>query len=166
MTFGNVKAANAIYIGPTQFRSGVQPLLTLRTSQGYTPLFVDVQSIYDVYGDGAVSAPAIRDFLRAETDWQNADRTISVVLVGDGTYDPYNHEGQVVSGRIFAIPPYMADVDPLSTRLPASSASPSQRRRSGHRRRPVGGGPEEQLRRRHLALAVSPCAPKPNSPRW
>ena len=112
VTFGNVKAANAIYIGPTQFRSGVQPLLTLRTSQGYTPLFVDVQSIYDVYGDGYISAPAIRDFLRAETDWQNANRTISVVLVGDGTYDPYNYEAKVVSGRIFAIPPYMADVDP------------------------------------------------------
>ncbi len=112
VSFGNVKAADAIYIGPAQFRTGIQPLLTLRTNQGYTPLFVDVQSIYDVYGDGYVSASAIRDFLRAETDWQNTNRTISVVLVGDGTYDPYNYESKVVSGRIFAIPPYMANVDP------------------------------------------------------
>ncbi len=112
VNFGNVKAANAIYIGPAQFRTGMQPLLTLRATQGYTPLFVDVQSIYDVYGYGYTSAPAIRDFLRAQTDWQNANRTISVVLVGDGTYDPYNYESKVVSGRIFAIPPYMADVDP------------------------------------------------------
>lgn len=112
VSFGNVKAADAIYIGPAQFSNGVQPLLTLRTNQGYTPLFVDVQSIYDVYGDGYISASAIRDFLRAETDWQNTNRTISAVLVGDGTYDPYNYESKVVSGRIFAIPPYMANVDP------------------------------------------------------
>ena len=112
VSFGNVKAANAIYIGPAQFRAGLQPLISLRSTQGYTPLFVDVQAIYDLYGDGYASAQAIRDFLRAQSDWQNPARTISVVLASDGTYDPYNYEAKVVSGRTFAIPPYMADVDP------------------------------------------------------
>ena len=111
VNFGDVKAADAIYIGPIQFRTGLQPLLTLRSNQGHTPLFVDVQNIYDAYSHGYISAPAIRNFLRDQTDWQNTDRTISVVLVGDGTYDPYNYEAKVVSGRTFAIPPYMADVD-------------------------------------------------------
>jgi len=116
--FGNVRASDAIYIGPSQFRNGLQALLTLRSNQGYTPLFVDVQSIYDVYSDGYISAPAIRNFLRAQTDWQNANRTISVVLVSDGTYDPYNYEAKLISGRTFAIPPYMANVDPYINEAP------------------------------------------------
>ncbi|HAJ34487.1 MAG TPA: hypothetical protein DCL15_02170, partial [Chloroflexi bacterium] len=111
-TFGNVLAADAIYIGPAQFREELQPLLDLRTSQGYTPLFVDVQAIFDVYGDGYISAPAIRNFLRDRSDWQNPNRTISVVLVGDGTLDPFNYKNTGFGSDVsHPIPPYMADVD-------------------------------------------------------
>ncbi|HHY57352.1 MAG TPA: hypothetical protein GYA08_18155 [Chloroflexi bacterium] len=111
-SFGNVLAADAIYIGPAQFREEVQPLLDLRTRQGYTPLFVDVQAIFDVYGYGYVSAPAIRNFLRHRSDWQNPNRIISVVLVGDGTYDPFNYKNTGFGASVsHPIPPYMADVD-------------------------------------------------------
>lgn len=110
--FGNALAADALYIGPAQFKEELQPLLTLRSSQGYTPLFVDVQAIFDVYGDGYTSAPAIRNFLRDRSDWQNAARTISVVLVGDGTYDPFNYKNTGFgSGVSHPMPPYMLDVD-------------------------------------------------------
>lgn len=110
--FGNVLAADALYIGPAQFAEELQPLLALRTNQAYTPLFVDVQAIFDVYGDGYTSAPAIRNFLRDRSDWQNAARTISVVLVGDGTYDPFNYKNTGFgSGVSHPIPPYMLDVD-------------------------------------------------------
>lgn len=111
-SFGNVLAADAIYIGPAQFREELQPLLDLRTRQGYTPLFVDVQAIFDVYGDGYIAAPAIRNFLRARSDWQNPNRNISVVLVGDGAYDPFNYKNTGFGGGVsHPIPPYMADVD-------------------------------------------------------
>ncbi len=81
-------------------------------SKGYTPLFVDVQAIFDVYGDGYISAPAIRNFLRDRSDWQNPARTISVVLVGDGTYDPFNYKNTGFgSGVSHPMPPYMLDVD-------------------------------------------------------
>lgn len=110
--FGNVLAADAIYIGPAQFREELQPLLDLRTRQGYTPLFVDVQAIFDVYGDGYIAAPAIRNFLRARSDWQNPNRNISVVLVGDGTHDPFNYKNTGFGGGVsHPIPPYLADVD-------------------------------------------------------
>lgn len=110
--FGNVLAADAIYIGPAQFREELQPLLDLRARQGYTPLFVDVQAIFDVYGDGYIAAPAIRNFLRSRSDWQNPNRNISVVLVGDGTYDPFNYKNTGFGGGVsHPIPPYMADVD-------------------------------------------------------
>ncbi len=115
VNFGDVGAANAIYISPKWFAEELQPLLALRQSQGYVPLFVDVQAIFDVYGYGYRSATAIRNFLRARTDWQNTQRKLSVVLVGDGTYDPYGYEGKRLSDLI---PPYMADVDPYLIEAP------------------------------------------------
>lgn len=119
--FGDVEAADALYIGPAQWRAFVQPLLDLRREQRYTPLFVDVQAIFDVYGDGYVSAPAIRNFLRHRTDWQNPNRTISVVLVGDGTYDPHNYENRTPAGAIHPIPPYMANVDLYINEVPCET---------------------------------------------
>lgn len=120
--FGNVLAADAIYIGPVQWRSAVQPLLSLRSSQGHTPLYVHVEDIFDVYGYGYVSAPAIRNFLRHRSDWQNPERTISVVLVGDGTYDPFNYRRTAYpTGSIFPVPPYMADVDIYINEVPCET---------------------------------------------
>ena len=116
VNFGAVKAANALYIGPRQFEDELQPLIELRRSQGFKPLFVDIQSIFDVYGYGHVSASGLRNFLRDQTDWQNPtyqkpNRRIAVTLAGDGTYDPHNYEGKDVAEKIFPIPAYMADVD-------------------------------------------------------
>lgn len=108
--FGNVKQADAIYIGPGHFAAGLQPLLDLRAKQGFTPIFVDVQSIYDVYSYGQVSAVAIRNFLRQQSDWQNTARKLAVVLAGDATYDPFGYEG--VKNDIL-VAAWMDDVDPF-----------------------------------------------------
>lgn len=91
--FGDVRAADAIYIGPAQFGDELAPLLALRQQQGFVPLFVDVQAVYDVYGYGQVSAVALRNFLRQQSDWQNNARQISVVLAGDATIDPHGYGG-------------------------------------------------------------------------
>jgi hypothetical protein len=109
--FDDVKAANAIYIGPAAFADELAPLLALRQSQGFQPLFVDVQTIYDVYGYGQVSAVAIRNFLRQETDWQNTARQISVVLAGDATFDPFAFGG-VANDTLVAA--WMDEVDPYA----------------------------------------------------
>ena len=108
VAFGNVLAANAIYIGPNLFQNVLQPLLALRQQQGYAPLFVDVQKIFDLYGYGQISQVAVRNFLRAQTDWQNNARQISAVMVGDATYDPRNYQG---SAGVILVPAYMEDVD-------------------------------------------------------
>lgn len=107
--FGNVKAANAIYIGPAAHADELAPLLKLRAEQGYTPVFVDVQTIYDVFSSGQVSAVALRNFLRQESDWQNRTRKISVVLVGDATVDPFAYGGTANETLVAA---WMDDVDP------------------------------------------------------
>lgn len=115
VNLGDVKAANAIYIGPANFAAGLAPLLALRQQQGFVPLFVDVQGIYDVYGWGQVSGTAIRNFLRDKTDWQNAARKIAVVLAGDSTYDPFGYEGKLNANVVAA---YMADVDRFIHEVP------------------------------------------------
>ncbi|MFN8469776.1 MAG: C25 family cysteine peptidase [Caldilineaceae bacterium] len=109
--FGDVRAADAIYIGPAKFSDELEPLLALRRQQGFTPLFVDVQGIYDVYGYGQVSAVAIRNFLRNQSDWQNTARRISVVLAGDATYDPFGYGGIANETLVAA---WMDEVDPYA----------------------------------------------------
>ncbi len=109
--FGDVRAADAIYIGPAKFSDELEPLLALRRQQGYTALFVDVQGIYDVYGYGQVSAAAIRNFLRHQSDWQNTARRIAVVLAGDATYDPFGYGG-IANDTLVAA--WMDEVDPYS----------------------------------------------------
>lgn len=106
---GDVRGADAIYIGPAQFADELAPLLALRQQQGFQPLFVDVQAVYDVYGFGQISAAAIRNFLRDRSDWQNTARRISVVLVGDATVDPFAYGG-VANAQLVA--PWMDEVDP------------------------------------------------------
>jgi hypothetical protein len=112
--FGNVRGADAIYIAPPIFADELSPLLALRQQQGFAPLFVDIQAIYDVYGYGQVSAVAIRNFLRHQSDWQNSARQISVVLAGDATYDPFAYGGianeTVVAAWMDEVDPYAAGV--------------------------------------------------------
>jgi hypothetical protein len=101
--------AEALYIGPQEFLAALEPLLAHRRSQGYSVLAVDVQSIYDTWSYGQISAEAIRTFLRfARQEWQQAP--ISVVMVGDGTWDPHNYEQK--SHHTNFVPPYLAVVDP------------------------------------------------------
>jgi hypothetical protein len=104
----NTSGADAIYITPAAFADALQPLLALRQSQGYKVAVVDLQDIYDGWSFGAVSPTAIRAFLRhAHSTWTPVP--YSVVLVGDGTWDPHDYEGR---GNQNWIPPYLAKVDP------------------------------------------------------
>jgi len=107
VTFGTA-GADAIYIAPAEFMDALEPLLQLRRDQGHKVAAVDVQDIYDGWSYGHLSPTAIRTFLRyANASW--SPTPISVVLVGDGTWDPHNYEEK---GNTNFIPPYLADVDP------------------------------------------------------
>lgn len=100
--------ADAIYLGPSQFLAELGPLVQLRREQGYQTVTVDVQSIYDGWSYGQVSAEAIRSFLRyAAATWQPAPK--AVILVGDATWDPHNYEQK---DNLNFVPPYLAKVDP------------------------------------------------------
>ncbi len=108
LTLPALSGADAIYIAPAQFLGGLEPLLQLRREQGYQVTTVDVQTIYDGWNYGHVSAAAIRTFLRyAAANWQKAPQ--AVTLVGDGTVDPHNYEKK---DNFNFMPPYLAKVDP------------------------------------------------------
>jgi hypothetical protein len=107
MQFG-ANGADAIYITPVLFMEALNPLLQFRREQGYKVVPVDVQAIYDAWSFGHISPTAIRTFLRyAHSTW--SPTPYSVVLVGDGTWDPHDYEKKANTNFI---PPYLARVDP------------------------------------------------------
>lgn len=96
----------------TSWSDALQPLITQRASQGLKPLLIDVQQIYDQFGDGRVDHQAIADFIKyAYRNWQ-APAPSFVVLVGDGTADPHDYADIIGRPVTNFIPPYLADVDP------------------------------------------------------
>lgn len=100
--------AKTIYLAPKQWHSLIQPLINRRQQQGWQPLLVDVQAIYDRWSSGNVDPLAIRNFMRyLANTWPQAPE--SLILVGDGTIDPLNYLGR---NNPNIIPPLPADSDP------------------------------------------------------
>lgn len=112
--------ADYIAIAPTDLLANVQPLINLRTAQGYRTKLVNLQDVYDEFGDGLADPQAIRDFLAyAYTNWV-APAPVFVMLVGDGHFDPRGYclvagacpyEGQTPANSTL-IPPMLKFVDP------------------------------------------------------
>ncbi len=103
---------DALYIGYEEFRSEIQPLLDFRRTQGYEAKFVNIQSIYDSWSFGKVSPDAIRNMLQfAVGNW--ALKPISVVAIGDTTYDPKNYLGRMDGNKNRNIfPTFLESNDP------------------------------------------------------
>lgn len=91
-------AADMIIISHPSLMSAAQSWATYRqspTGGGFTVKVVEVNDIYDEFSYGSQSSAAIRSFLNyAYTSWQTQPKY--VLLMGDGTYDPRNFEGQAV----------------------------------------------------------------------
>ena len=109
---------DVIYIAPNALlgSGALQPLLALRTAQGYAPVAVSAEMLYDGWAFGQMSPTAIRAFLRsAFGTW--AKKPIAVILVGDGTDDPFNYRGLNIGAdqnNLNLLPPYLAAVDPFT----------------------------------------------------
>lgn len=106
------RSADIIYVVPESLRATLNPLISLRQSQGYQTQIVDLAAIYATFGYGMVSPAAIRDYFRhAVGTWTR--KPIAAVLVGDGTMDPFNYLGKSYA---FAnnVPPYLLMVDPYA----------------------------------------------------
>jgi hypothetical protein len=84
------QGADFIIITHRNFLSSVEPLASLRRSEGMSVAVVDVEDIYDEFSFGAHSPGAIRSFLRwSTTNWLQTPQY--VLFVGDGSFDPRNY---------------------------------------------------------------------------
>lgn len=102
-------SADYLVITHADLITEAQRLADFRAAQGLRSLVIDVEDIYDQFGQGDLDPPAIRDFLAyAYQNWQSPTPSF-VVLFGDGHYDFKRFQGYDQSTYI---PPYLADVDP------------------------------------------------------
>jgi hypothetical protein len=101
--------ADYIVITHAAFAAQADLLRGFRESQGLPAKVVDVQDVYDEFGYGIEGAAAIHDFLAYAYGHWVAPAPSTVVLLGDGHYDPKNYADY---GRVSYLPPYLARVDP------------------------------------------------------
>lgn len=86
--------ADVIYLGSWDLLEGVEALAAHREAQGFKTKLVELQSVYNEFGQGIVKAEAVRDFLiYASENWARAPKYI--VILGDGTYDPKGYQNAV-----------------------------------------------------------------------
>lgn len=108
---------DVIYIAPNSLLSGnaLAPLLALRSAQGYAPVAVSAESLYDAWSFGQISPVAIRTFLRyAFNTWTK--KPVAVIMIGDATDDPFNYRGLNSGGQqnnLNLLPAYLGWVDPF-----------------------------------------------------
>jgi hypothetical protein len=102
-------SADYVLIAHGDLMSAVRPLLNQRQLQGLRVVAVDVQDVYDEFGDGLLDPDAIRAFVAYAYQHWTAPAPSYVVLVGDGHYDFLDHFGY---GSANYVPPYLGMVDP------------------------------------------------------
>jgi hypothetical protein len=98
--------------GATSWSDALAPLLARRMAQGYRTSLIDVQWIYDQFGDGRVDPAAIRAFIAYAYQSWLVPAPSYVLLVGDGSDDPHDYENTLGHAATNFIPPYLAYVDP------------------------------------------------------
>ena len=101
--------ADYVIITPPGLANAIAPLAAYRAAQGLRVTTVDVEAIYDAYGEGRMDPEAIRRFLQHAYQTWPAPAPLYVLLVGDGSYDFKNYSG---FNPQTLLPPYLAEVDP------------------------------------------------------
>ncbi|MFZ1398015.1 MAG: C25 family cysteine peptidase [Candidatus Promineifilaceae bacterium] len=101
-------SADYLIISPASFIPTLTPLVNLRRSQGLTVQVMDLQAIYDGWGNGRLSPEAIRSYL-SDRYHNSLSAPQFVLLVGDGTIDPKQYRAD---SQFTWLPPYLANADP------------------------------------------------------
>jgi hypothetical protein len=102
-------AADYVMVGHASVLAALEPLAAHYRANNMRVTLVDVQDVYDEFGNGEMHPEAIRSFLRyAYAQWTRPALKY-VLLVGDGHYDFLNEMGFNTPNLI---PPYFAPVDP------------------------------------------------------
>ena len=84
--------ANLVIISYKDFMTQANAWADYRRGQGISVEVENVEDIFDEFSYGRLSANSLKDFLNfAQQNWQTAPHY--VLLIGDGSYDPRNYEG-------------------------------------------------------------------------
>ena len=100
-----------LIISHRDFLESLEPLKTLRESQGLSVALIDIENLYDEFSFGSKSPQVIKDFLTlAKANWSKPPRY--VLLVGDATFDPRDYLGM---GNMDFVPTKLIDTVYLET---------------------------------------------------
>jgi hypothetical protein len=108
--------AEHLIISPAAFREGAERLAAHRRARGLSSRVVDLQAVFDQFGDGLAQPAAIRAFLaHALTAWPEP-RPAYALLVGDGTWNlrgspNYPAEPVFMPPNMVFADPYQGEVD-------------------------------------------------------
>jgi len=102
--------ADFLILTPADLAPALAPLVAYRSAGGLRVRVVDIQSIYDEFGDGRTDPEAIQRFLNHTLRAWPSPAPAYVLLVGDGTYDP---RGYLSAPRAEAVPAFLRLVDPI-----------------------------------------------------
>ncbi len=90
------RSADILIVHHQLFQKAAQLLARDLQKQGYEPLAVDVETLYESFNYGELSSEAIRRFLaRAVTEWEGR-RPVAAILIGDSSSDGRNLSGDDV----------------------------------------------------------------------
>ncbi len=103
--------ADVVIITHQDFRHAVEPLASLRRSQGLNVAVIDIEDVYDEFSYGAHTPEAIRSFLKsAAANWSR--KPAYLLLVGDSSWDPRNYLGK---GANDFVPTKLIDTQGMET---------------------------------------------------
>lgn len=89
---GTEQQADYLLIGFKDSLSAAQKLADHRANQGLSVRSVELQQIYNEFSSGRKSSAAIQEFLNFAYDQWQSPKLKYVVMVGDSSVDPMNHE--------------------------------------------------------------------------
>ena len=91
-TLPSLRQTDYLILTHALFAEGAQRIAEQKQIDGYRPVVVDVERVYDRYSYGVVEAQAIRSFLRDV--WRTGNHRLKyLLLIGDDTFDPNNYLG-------------------------------------------------------------------------
>lgn len=110
------EGAEHLIISPAAFREGAERLAAHRRARGLSSRVVDLQEVYDQFGDGLAQPEAIRAFLAQALAAWPAPTPRFVLLVGDGTWNlrgstAFPTEAVFMPPNMVFADPYQGEVD-------------------------------------------------------
>ncbi len=102
--------ADYLILAPAELAEALDPLVAQRRTAGLRVRVIDVQAIYDDFGDGRPDPTAIQRFLNYTLTTWPAPAPAYVLLVGDGSYDPRGYQTPPPPSTL---PAYLRFVDPV-----------------------------------------------------